>query len=562
MFDPYRKWLGIPTKDQPPHHYRLLSLELFENDPDVIEGAADRVMAFLRQYQSGEHAAAAAKLLNEVALARLCLLKSSAKAQYDKTLREQLASNDVSSEPDADEAAFQNVDFNETERELPRRRKPAGKKSSRQKNANSNWVPVGIFGAVMVVALFAIFIPRQGARQPAPPNENGPVADVKPAIPDKPIAEPASTLPVEAPKRIDPPAATVQSSIPKQKGKSATKYSDPSIVHRVDLLDLNEGKPFKECKGTTLLETPKGLIAAYIGGSGEGYRDDSVWASQFVSGEWTAPVKIVDGTLKEKSRDGLTEVDCAAPVLFRYPNGRIDLFYRLIFTDVDWTFMRIISLDEGKSWQAAEPLPDGFGGPTRTAPQLRQDGSFLCGSSLQKGGWTMHFEFLSPDGKRWSKTGNVNDGQAIQVIEPVLLPHGNGKWQALARSRVEKRIMETWSNDDGKTWQPMTASVLPNPNSTISGIRLKDGRYVVVYNHSETGRTPLNVAISEDGKAWDAALSLEVDKERWMAPSVIQTADELVHVIYNRTNHLIRHVAFDPKAVRLQPIVDGEWPRH
>lgn len=91
MFDPYRKWLGIPTKDQPPNHYRLLSLEVFENDPDVIEGAADRVMAFLRQYQSGENAAAAAKLLNEVALARLCLLKASAKAQYDAKLREQLA---------------------------------------------------------------------------------------------------------------------------------------------------------------------------------------------------------------------------------------------------------------------------------------------------------------------------------------------------------------------------------------------------------------------------------------------------------------------------------------
>lgn len=23
-FDPYHKWLGIPPKDQPPNHYRLL----------------------------------------------------------------------------------------------------------------------------------------------------------------------------------------------------------------------------------------------------------------------------------------------------------------------------------------------------------------------------------------------------------------------------------------------------------------------------------------------------------------------------------------------------------
>ena len=95
MFDPYRKWLGIPPKDQPPNHYRLLSLELYESDLDVIEGAADRAMGFIRNYQSGEHASLAAKLLNEVATARLCLLKPASKSEYDATLREQLAVAEV-----------------------------------------------------------------------------------------------------------------------------------------------------------------------------------------------------------------------------------------------------------------------------------------------------------------------------------------------------------------------------------------------------------------------------------------------------------------------------------
>ena len=40
-FDPYHRWLAIPPKDQPPNHYRLLGVELFEADPDVIENAAD-----------------------------------------------------------------------------------------------------------------------------------------------------------------------------------------------------------------------------------------------------------------------------------------------------------------------------------------------------------------------------------------------------------------------------------------------------------------------------------------------------------------------------------------
>lgn len=50
-FDPYHKWLAILPKDQPPNHYRLLGLELYESDLDVIEGAADRAMGFIRQYQ-------------------------------------------------------------------------------------------------------------------------------------------------------------------------------------------------------------------------------------------------------------------------------------------------------------------------------------------------------------------------------------------------------------------------------------------------------------------------------------------------------------------------------
>ena len=32
-FDPYFQWLGIRPADQPPDHYRLLSIPQFESDP-------------------------------------------------------------------------------------------------------------------------------------------------------------------------------------------------------------------------------------------------------------------------------------------------------------------------------------------------------------------------------------------------------------------------------------------------------------------------------------------------------------------------------------------------
>ncbi|MBC7855011.1 MAG: hypothetical protein IAF94_16390 [Pirellulaceae bacterium] len=90
-FDPYRKWLGIPLKDQPPNHYRLLGIAHFEDDPDVIENAATRQMAHVRTFQSGKHSSLSQKILNELTAAKLCLLQSEKKASYDVKLRVKLA---------------------------------------------------------------------------------------------------------------------------------------------------------------------------------------------------------------------------------------------------------------------------------------------------------------------------------------------------------------------------------------------------------------------------------------------------------------------------------------
>ncbi|MDB5336025.1 MAG: hypothetical protein JWN70_1644 [Planctomycetaceae bacterium] len=89
-FDPYYKWLGIVPQERPPHHYLLLGLVPFEADPQVIDAAADRQMTFIRKHQAGEHAADSQRLLNEIARARLCLLKSQSKETYDAELRRRL----------------------------------------------------------------------------------------------------------------------------------------------------------------------------------------------------------------------------------------------------------------------------------------------------------------------------------------------------------------------------------------------------------------------------------------------------------------------------------------
>ena len=87
-FDPYRKWLGIPPQHQPPHHYRLLGIEVFEPDPDVIANAADGRMAQVKTFQTGKNSEASQRILNELATAKVCLLNPEKKADYDRRLRE------------------------------------------------------------------------------------------------------------------------------------------------------------------------------------------------------------------------------------------------------------------------------------------------------------------------------------------------------------------------------------------------------------------------------------------------------------------------------------------
>ncbi len=96
-FDPYHKWLGIPPRDQPPHHYRLLGIELYEGDPEVIEAAAERHSTYLQAVASGPQVAESQRLLNEISAARRCLLTAAQKSAYDAKLREKLASAETPS---------------------------------------------------------------------------------------------------------------------------------------------------------------------------------------------------------------------------------------------------------------------------------------------------------------------------------------------------------------------------------------------------------------------------------------------------------------------------------
>ena len=216
---------------------------------------------------------------------------------------------------------------------------------------------------------------------------------------------------------------------------------------------------------------------------------------------------------------------------------------------------------------APRSLPEGIIGPVKNKPLELPGGELLCPSSTEHAGWRVHFEVTADLGQSWKIIGPVNDGKEIAAIQPSILVHPQGRLQALGRTR-QGRIFEIWSADDGKTWGRMSLTDLPNPNSGIDALTLADGRHLLVYNHSglilgKWGglRSPLNVALSSDGKQWQAALVLENEPGEFSYPAVIQTAERLVHITYTWKRKSIKHVVLDPAKLILRPMPAGQWPK-
>jgi alpha-L-rhamnosidase len=324
-----------------------------------------------------------------------------------------------------------------------------------------------------------------------------------------------------------------------------------------------ERASFPESHSATIVETPTGLIAAWFGGTKEGNKDVCIWISHLVNNKWMEPVKVADGVLNDSVRYA-----CYNPVLFYAPNGELLLFYKIGPNVAGWTGWMMRSKDNGKTWSKREALPEGFLGPIKNKPELI-NGVLLCPSSTEKNGWKAHIEYTIDFGKTWTKSEAINDGKTIQAIQPSILKYADGRLQILCRSR-NTTLNESWSTDGGKTWSEMKASPLPNNNSGTDAVTLKDGRQLLVYNHllpdagwvnGKGPRTPLNVAISKDGKQWMAALVLEDSPiSQYSYPSVIQSKDGLVHIVYTWRREKIKHVVVDPSKLELKEIVNKQWP--
>ena len=176
MFDPYHKWLGIPTGKRPPNHYQLLAISESEKDRDVIDAAAVRQSAYVRNFQKGPNADEAARILAEIADARSVLTDPARRKTYDDRL---------AAERPAPKAAVAVKPAVVPAQAVIVKAAPPPKPPRTPKRKSSKGVPVpilvGIVGVVAAASALGVYLATRGnddaslASKDKPPVERSPI---------------------------------------------------------------------------------------------------------------------------------------------------------------------------------------------------------------------------------------------------------------------------------------------------------------------------------------------------------------------------------------------------
>jgi predicted neuraminidase len=304
---------------------------------------------------------------------------------------------------------------------------------------------------------------------------------------------------------------------------------------------------FASSHASTLVELNDGsLLSAWFGGSAENHPDVAIWTARRTAKGWSAPVEL--------AREA--QVPCWNPVLFHARDGRLWLYYKLGPSPDTWAAARKFSVDEGLTWSAVERLPAGLLGPIRAKPLILEDGVIVSGTSFEAyNSWAIWIERSADDGKTWTKIGPIlpalspgessapETGKIRGLIQPSVVRLGKGHLRLYARSTTDiARICAADSFDNGLTWTSAHPLDVPNPNSGIDAVALRDGRVVLIYNNSTSERTPLNLAVSRDGEHFQNFKTLESEPGEYSYPAIIQNTQGDLEMTYTWNRKSIEYV--------------------
>jgi predicted neuraminidase len=329
---------------------------------------------------------------------------------------------------------------------------------------------------------------------------------------------------------------------------------------------------FPESHASTVVALKNGdLMAAWFGGTKERNPDVAIWGSRRAGGKWSAPIELE----REKN------IPCWNPVLFHTADGRLWLYYKVGASPSDWAAGRRYSDDEGQTWSSDERLPAGLLGPIRAKPLVLPDGTIVSGTSVEAyNTWAAWIERSTDNGKTWTKIGPIDitreqdaaekpapdppqgapswagdrgPRKFLGIIQPSVILLGVRHLRLYARSRsLASKIAVADSLDNGLTWTQARFIDIPNNNSGIDAVTLKDGRIVLIYNDTTVGRTPLNLAVSADGEHFTMFATLEDTAGQYSYPALIQVPDGSLNMTYTWQRKTIKYVNL-PLAAIPQP---------
>ncbi|MBB3654835.1 putative neuraminidase [Rhizobium sp. BK650] len=334
------------------------------------------------------------------------------------------------------------------------------------------------------------------------------------------------------------------------------------------------------------------LTCVWFGGTMEGMGDISIYMSRLAPGteRWTAPEKMSDDPAKSEQN----------PLIFNAPDGRVWLLYTSQTSgDQDGAVVKCrISADGGKSFAPPSILCDLPGTFVRQQIVVNTRGEWLlpifrCGS-LPGRRWSGDADtagvMISGDrGKTWQ----INEiDNSLGAVHMNIVPLEDDRMIAFFRDRYAENVHASQSSDQGETWSTPKPIELPNNNSSIQAISLRDRRIAMVYNHSNAPssdarrqslydevettkapvaetpgatvkkavwgvpRAPLSVAVSTDnGAHFEHKLDLDSGdgyclsnnskdmlNREFSYPSITQGPDGTLHVAYTYYRRSIKYV--------------------
>lgn len=272
------------------------------------------------------------------------------------------------------------------------------------------------------------------------------------------------------------------------------------------------------------------MVAAWYSASYETSPDTVIHMSRYEKNRWSVPKTIVE----------LSGFGLGNPVLWQTPNKKEVWLLFVILSEEDWRsalIARKVSNNGGKTWSEMEILFDREGLMIKGKPLKLSNGNYLIPIYDEKK-WTP-MVLISDSGKDWRMYG---DTTAIGVIQPNVVECDDGALLMLSRSKMGK-VYISRSFNQGLSWISSSKMSIPNPNSGIDLVKVKNKNFfVLAYNHSEFLRNRIDIAISYDGTSWSEPLNVMNGNGEYSYPCILIDNNEL-HIFFtqNRTNFIDAH---------------------